>query len=110
MPGVRSRDAHELVANGWTDWWELGTAAPGNRVTLVCSPTIRPNQSMSNATKIHYAYATSRTGREYNRDNPTCIHYDLKLKVSLRGAGKKRGRARSILLNKSGVVLAPCDL
>ncbi|OAA62074.1 hypothetical protein LEL_10738 [Akanthomyces lecanii RCEF 1005] len=46
------------------------------------------------------------TGREYDRENPTCIHYDLKLKVSLRGAGKKRS-SQIALLNKSDVVLAP---
>ncbi len=49
------------------------------------------------------------TGRKYDRENPTCIHYDLKLKVSLRGAGKKRS-SQIDLLNKSDVVLAPSDL
>ncbi|EJP63495.1 uncharacterized protein BBA_07671 [Beauveria bassiana ARSEF 2860] len=48
-------------------------------------------------------------GREYDRENPTCIHYDLKLKVSLRGAGKKRS-SQIDLLNKSDVVLAPSEL
>lgn len=49
------------------------------------------------------------TGREYDRENPTCIHYDLKLKVSLRGAGKKRS-SQIDLLNKSDIVLAPSEL
>ncbi|KAJ6788121.1 hypothetical protein PWT90_07396 [Aphanocladium album] len=49
------------------------------------------------------------TDREYNRENPTCIHYDLKLKVSLRGAGKKRS-SQVDLLNKSDVILAPSAL
>ncbi|KAJ3487426.1 hypothetical protein NLG97_g6416 [Lecanicillium saksenae] len=49
------------------------------------------------------------TDREYNRENPTCIHYDLKLKVSLRGAGKKRS-SQVDLLNTSDVILAPSAL
>ncbi|KAM3490242.1 hypothetical protein MY3957_006481 [Beauveria namnaoensis] len=47
--------------------------------------------------------------RVYDRSNPTCIHYDFKLKVFQRGAGKKRSMQVD-LLNKSDLVLAPSDL
>lgn len=49
------------------------------------------------------------SGREYDRDSPTCIHYDLKLKILLRGAGKKRSMQVD-LLHKPNLVLAPSDL
>ncbi|KAF1730666.1 hypothetical protein CRV24_008735 [Beauveria bassiana] len=50
-----------------------------------------------------------KTGREYDRETPTCIHHDLKLKVSLRSAGRKRS-SQVDLLNKFDVILAPSDL
>ncbi|KAM3490547.1 hypothetical protein MY3957_006161 [Beauveria namnaoensis] len=48
-------------------------------------------------------------GRDYDRNNPTCIHYDLKLKILQRGAGKKRSMQVD-LLQRTNVVLAPSDL
>ncbi|KAJ2982300.1 hypothetical protein NQ176_g1473 [Zarea fungicola] len=47
--------------------------------------------------------------RDYDRNNPTCIHYDLKLKISQRGAGRKRS-TQVELFNKPNIVLAPSDL
>lgn len=47
--------------------------------------------------------------RVYDKENPTCIHYNLELKVYQRGIGKKRSVAVDVV-SKNDLIIAPSDV
>lgn len=67
------------------------------------------NSLLLEAAKLLLRSCDVKSGRKYDKENSTSSHYDRRLKVSVRGVGKKR-LSQIDLLNKSGVVLAPSDL